>query len=264
MKTRSTYPTPYPDVNALLTTLHTGVAGTLGTRFIGMYIHGSVALGDFDPRRSDIDFAVVTQGELPASRVQALAAMHAAIPASGLTWVTNYEGSYIPAQAMRRYDPAHSLHPVIRVDGSFGMDEHRSEWVIQRHVLRERGIVVAGPSPDTLIDPISADDLRAAAKGLLQEWWLPQLTDPFRLRSSEYQAYAILTMCRALYTLEFGTIATKPQAARWVQERLGGCWVSLIERAQSWHHGVELDCLDAALDFIRYTLDCCRGGGIAT
>lgn len=255
MRTRSTYPTRYRDVNALLDTLLAGTRRILGSDLIGMYVHGSVATGDFDPDRSDIDFLVVSRDELPAQTVSALQAMHARIAASDLKWVKNYEGSYIPQRAIRRHDPAHSRHPVIRVDGSFGVDEHGSEWIIQRHVIREHGIVLAGPSPETLIDPISADDLRLAVSRLLREWWMPQLDDPFRLYSSEYQAYAILTMCRALYTIEFGAIASKRQAARWAQKALGGTWVGLIESAVKWQRGVELDRLHEALEFIRYTLE---------
>jgi hypothetical protein len=75
------------------------------------------------------------------------------------------------------------------------------------------------------------------------------------LHSSEYQAYAILTMCRALYTLQHGTVASKAVAARWAQEALGERWAALIERALAWRHGVPLDCLNETLDLIRYTLE---------
>jgi predicted nucleotidyltransferase len=35
----------------------------LRDRFIGLYLGGSLALGDFDPQRSDIDFVAVTVDE---------------------------------------------------------------------------------------------------------------------------------------------------------------------------------------------------------
>lgn len=234
-----------------------GVQAIMGSQFAGMYIHGSIATGDFDPQRSDIDYLVVTRDPLPAGMVSALAAMHARIAASGLRWVSNYEGSYIPVAAIRRHDPAaDSVYPAIRADGSFGLDRHGSEWVIQRHVIREHGIVLAGPPPATLIDPIPPNDLRRAVRRLLQEWWLPQVQDPFRLQSSEYQAYATLTMCRALYTLETGRIASKPQAGRWALQTLGDHeWVGLIETALAWRHGAEVDRLSEVLAFIRFTLE---------
>lgn len=254
---RLPYPTPYPDVNALIDTLHQGARAALGHQFLGMYLHGSLAGGDFDPQRSDIDFAVVTRDGISPAQYDRLEAMHARIATGDLKWKQNYEGSYIPAAAIRRYDPAQCLHPVIRCDGSFGLNEHRSEWVIQRHVLREHGIVVAGPLPETLIDPITSDDLRLATRRLLHEWWKPMLQRPVPLQDSEYQAYAVLTMCRALYTLQTGAVASKPWAAGWAKQNLGARWAPLIDVARSWRHGVELDCLEGALELISYTLTQC-------
>ena len=59
-------PTPYPSVNAILGMLLSGAQEILGNRFTGLYLYGSLSSGDFDPERSDIDFLVVTDGELPA------------------------------------------------------------------------------------------------------------------------------------------------------------------------------------------------------
>ena len=255
MPAHVTHLTPYPDVNAVLHVLLSDVQTVLGNHFIGMYLSGSLASGDFAPQRSDIDFVVVTADDLPGEILPALEALHARITASGLKWATKLEGSYIPQQALRRYDPAHAQHPALRVDGSFGVDQHGSDWVIQCHIIREQGVVVAGPAPQTLIDPVQPNDLRRAALGTLREWWSPQLYNPSRLHSSEYQAYAILTMCRALYTLQYGIVVSKPVAARWAQQALGERWAALIERALAWSHNTQLDDLNETLDFIRYTLE---------
>lgn len=255
MSGRVAHPTPYPDVNAVLRTLLARVQAVLGDRFVGMYVQGSLASGDFVSQRSDVDFVVVTAGELPNEVLPALKAMHAHLTATGGEWATRLEGSYIPQDALRRYDPACTRHPALRVDGSFDVDGHGSDWVIQRHVIREHGIALAGPDPKELIDPLKPDDLRWAASATLREWWAPQLEDPFRLRDREYQAYAALTMCRALYTLQHGTVVPKPVAAQWMQETHGGRWAALIERALAWPNDPQPDSLDETLNLIRYTLE---------
>ena len=51
----NTYPTPYADVNSVLLELLTGVQNILGPHFVGMYLYGSLANGDFD-QDSDVDF----------------------------------------------------------------------------------------------------------------------------------------------------------------------------------------------------------------
>jgi hypothetical protein len=252
-----TNPTPYPDINAVLHMLLADVQAALGDLFVGLYVHGSLASGDFDPERSDIDFVVVTAEALPDTIFPTLAAMHSRIIGSGLSWATKLEGTYFPQQALRRYQPSDTLYPSLN-EARFYMGTHGSDWVIQCHILREHGIALAGPNPRDLIDPVAPDDLRRAMRALLREWWAPMLDDTTRLRSPEYQAYAVLTMCRALYTLETGAVASKPVAARWVQAALGNPRVMLIERALSWRAGMPLDALDEVLDFIQYTLSDCR------
>ena len=41
--------TDYPEVNSVLQELLLGARALLGHRFIGMYLDGSLAIGDFDP-----------------------------------------------------------------------------------------------------------------------------------------------------------------------------------------------------------------------
>jgi hypothetical protein len=219
-----------------------------------MYLHGSLASGDFDPQRSDIDFVVVTAGALPSALIPALATLHARLIDSGLNWATKLEGTYFPQPALRRYTPSDALYPSVN-EARFYLGGHGSDWVIQSHILREQGIVLAGPAPRGWIDPIAPDDLRRAMRSLLREWWAPMLHDTARLRSNEYQAYAILTMCRALYTLETGAVASKPVAAGWAQAALDARRATVIERALAWRPGMALVMLDETLDMIQLTLE---------
>ena len=114
--------------------------------------------------------------------------------------------------------------------------------------------MLAGPNPKTLIDPVDPQDIRRAVLAYLDEWWAPMLDKPERLRGSEYQAYAIVSMCRALYTLKHGTIASKPVSARWAQARLGKERAELIERGLAWRPGVKMENFAETVAFIRYTV----------
>lgn len=78
MVTRGTYSTPWPDVNELIDQLKFEIQS--------MYLHGSLAIGNFDPQRSDVDFVVVTDGELPDVCVSAQKSMHARTADSDLKW----------------------------------------------------------------------------------------------------------------------------------------------------------------------------------
>jgi hypothetical protein len=126
--------------------------------------------------------------------------------------------------------------------------------VLALHVLREQGVVVAGPDPRTFIDPVSPDELREAVRGILREWWAPMLDDQTRLHDLVYQRYAVVTMCRIFYTLEHGAVVPKSVAVRWAQKTLDERWRPLIEWYVRGRSAPELEKLEEVLGFVRYTL----------
>ncbi len=241
-------------VQAVLHQLLENVQSILGEDFIGLYLYGSLASGDFNPRRSDIDFVVITRDQLPEETIRALAGLHARMLASGSKWAAKLEGCYLPRQFLPRHNPDDPPLPTIN-EGKFYLDRLGSDWIIQRHTLREHETIIAGPSLRDLIDPVAPDELRQAIRENLEQWWLPLLSDPTRLQSAGYQAYAILTMCRALDTLEHGAIQSKLQSARWAQQTLGAAWATLIEQALAWQPGVALEALPQAQAIIRHTCE---------
>ena len=252
MPTTPASPTPYPEINAVLTRLVEDAQTTLGTDFVGLYLYGSLASGDFDPGSSDVDFVVVTAGALAEAQVTALADNHARLAASGLPWVDRLEGAYVPRAVLRRHDPAAAPCPTTN-EGRLYLGHLGPDWIIQRHILREQGVVVTGSPLHTLIDPVSAADLRGAVRTFLTDWWAPMLDQPARLRDGHYQAYAVLTLCRARHTLHHGTIASKPGAARWAQATLDARWSELITWALAWEPGAG-ERHAAVLAFLRETI----------
>ena len=243
--------TPYEDVNQILDLLLKNVQEVLGSQFVGMYLYGSLATGDFNPESSDLDFCVVTQDVLPSEIINQLEAMHKQVWASPSKWTAKLEGSYLPQSLIRRHDPNGPACPTVN-EGSFYLDPRGSDWIIQRHVIREQGIILAGPDPKTLIDFVSPEDIRMAVLGLLNEWWFPMLDNPIWIveRGSEYHAYTVISMCRALHALEHGVIASKPVAAEWAKARYKD-QAHIIEKALASQSGEAEGFADDAMDFIR-------------
>src|SRR5215211_3481953 len=97
-------PTPYPDVNEILSILFSNMEEILGDQFVGMYLFGSLANGDFDSY-SDIDVLVVTDGEISSALFSDLQKLHGNINKLDDTpWAIQLEVSYIPQNALRRFD----------------------------------------------------------------------------------------------------------------------------------------------------------------
>jgi len=256
-------PTPYPDVNTVACGFLAGIRQVLGDQFQAMYLSGSLALGDFSPGSSDIDFVVVTQTDPTDELMAALQALHARFNTGGSPWATEVEAAYIPRDALRRYDPTRARHPHIQrgAEEKLVWDQLASDWVLQRHILREHGVVVAGPPPDTLIDPVAPNEMRRAVASLMEEWWGAMPVDPTPLHRRGYQVYAALTMCRMLYTLDHGTVVSKPVAARWGRAALDRRWIELIDRALAWRkddQDTPAGDVVETVHLIRYTRERCR------
>jgi aminoglycoside adenylyltransferase-like protein/nucleotidyltransferase-like protein len=260
MSSRNQTPTPYPEVNSILQELLENVKSILGSQFVGMYLDGSLTSDGFD-EDSDIDFVVVTADELSADLFSKLQEMHDRIATIDSPYAVQLEGSYISRAGLRSYDPEHALYPNIeRGTGErLKLVQHGDWWNIHRYILRERGITIVGPAPKTLIDPISPDDLRRAMLSILGGWATQILNNPNLINSRGYQSYVVLSLCRILYTLQFGDIVSKPFAARWAKETLGAPWISLIDRAWTGRHNSQLPAesedIQGTLEFIRFTLE---------
>ena len=253
-------PTPYADINQLLDVLLTRIQSVLGAHLVGLYLYGSLAAGDFDHDTSDIDLVAATSTRLEAHDRESLRALHEEIAAQWGRWGTQLEVAYWPLTALRRDDAADCRHPSVTPTAPFGIHELGRDWVINRYVLREKGITLYGPSPTTLIDPISPEQLVEAVHEDLCQGWRAYLDGPTAMHPRYYQAFVILTLCRALYALECGDFVSKPQAAAWAERTLPAEWIPLIQRALAWRDDETVDeaALPETLRFLRFALDRCE------
>lgn len=218
---RATATAGFPDVEQLLADFVTGLTELLGDELVGIYLHGSLALGAFNPEPSDVDFLVATEPELSAEQVEALAALH-------LRLGERLDGSYLPLDVFRRFDPNRVLHPHIEARGGrLQLDHHGGETVIYRYVLRKCGVVLLGPPPQSLIDPVDADQLRSAVRDLVVDW---SVDDEAQFAEAGFRRYMVQTMCRVRYTLACGDVASKPEAVDWGLRQLEPAWRDLIHR----------------------------------
>jgi len=206
--------------------LLSSIQDVLGDQLVGLYLYGSLSSGDFDPTSSDVDFLAVTREAITENdpAFEQLREMHERIAASGLPFADHLEGSYISQAGWRRYDPATAWHPnwhpIIGSDRPFTLGFHDANWVIERAIVRERGVVLYGPPPVTLIDPVSPQQLRDATCQQLADVWQPRIEDEYDHwpRPREFPAFSVLTLCRALYTLQRGAFCSKPVAAAWAAQ----------------------------------------------
>lgn len=230
----ATYPT---EVSALLDALLTGTREALNDNLLGIYLRGSLALGGFDPETSDVDVLVVTHHPVSDSEFAALWDIHAQIGQRDSHYARTLEVSYIDCASLKRFEPGERRHPTVGADWSFRWADHRANWILERWIVREHGVTLAGPDPKTLIDPILPDEIREAARDELRARvsdWSGRKGVPDWLRPRYYQAFEVETVCRALYTISRGEIPTKPRAVEWALRELPDPWRTFVERSQDW------------------------------
>ena len=225
-----TIPTPYPDLNALLEEFVNQARASLGGELIGLYLVGSFALGGFD-HDSDVDFLCVTRDELTSVKQASIRAMHGRLYDLETPFAQHFEGSYISAERLRRGADGSALFYLDNTARALIWSDHCNKLVV-RWTLHQHGIALHGPAANTLLEPVDSEALRQETRQTLRSWLEEILAKPQLVDNRWYQAYAVVTRCRMLYTLREGVVASKPAAVRWALEHLDSSWAGLIER--SW------------------------------
>jgi predicted nucleotidyltransferase len=217
--------TRFPELDALLADLVAGAQEALGEGFVGAYLQGSFALGSAD-EHSDVDFVVATESEPDEAPLQRL---HAELFERDVAWAQHLEGSYLPRAALRRLGPEPRSFLFLDNGARTLVRDPHCDTAVMRWTVRERGIVLAGPEPAELVDPVEPEELRDEARRKLDDYadWAATLDAMTRWQ----QPYLVLTACRLRWTLEHATVAAKPEAARWALETLDPRWGPLIRAA---------------------------------
>jgi Aminoglycoside adenylyltransferase, C-terminal domain/Nucleotidyltransferase domain len=205
----------------------------LGDELVGLYLYGSLAFGDFDADRSDVDLIAAVASPVGQRRLAALARLHAAVARAYPEWDDRIEVAYVPIIGLRTFKSRTSTVAIIEPGEPLRLKRIGRQGMIHYYLVREHGITLLGPSPRTLIDEISAEEFVDAVRAYLARWREPLAAGATRAA----QRYAVLTMCRGLYSLAHSRPTSKNTAARWAQKAFPE-WAATIERALASPDGV--------------------------
>lgn len=224
-------PTPYEDVNTLINLLLLQIKEILKEKLVGFYLDGSLVLGDFDYEVSDIDLVAAISSDINDTDFEALQKMHTDFAQQHKEWVDRIEVCYITTDALASVKWKTSTIVNISPGEPFHRRESNIEWVMNWYILREKSIALFGPPARTFVEPISKDEFVQAIKAHVSSW-RRYINDMHKRKG---QAYAILTMCRALYAIKNGEQVSKKKAAEWAMSELPE-WSELIRSAIIWRY----------------------------
>lgn len=214
-----------PDpVRSTLQALVRGLLAILDDRLIGLYLHGSLAMGDFCDTSSDIDFLVVTRGTLSAEDALAVELLHRDLLRAD-PYAYRLEGDYAPLDLIV---PEGTAEPVPGCERGVFLPKVGEIMLSADNIcaLRKYGIAIYGPDPHAVLPEVTRDQVRAAAREILSEG--PGLCET----PCEF-ATAVLNLVRSLASLETGEPMTKSAGAAWALNRLPLEWHPAIRAAQA-------------------------------
>lgn len=234
-------PTAYPPINDLLARLVTAMQTILGGKLVGVYLYGSLVTGDFDDAISDIDLMVALTDDLEQREFDALDAMHKQWASENPQREGRLEIAYLSLHALKTFKTEMSKIGIISPGEPFHIIEGGRAWLVNWHTVREKGVTLFGPPPTEIIAPTSRQDFIQVVKEHVDGWreWI----DHIDRRGA--QAYAILTLCRAYYTVTHGEQTTKLKAAAWAADQLPA-WAPVIRNAVAWRSAWREQADDAA------------------
>jgi streptomycin 3"-adenylyltransferase len=190
----------------------------LGESLVGVYLHGSLVLGDFSAMRSDVDVLAVVKRPLSPSKKDAIAEVARSHP--GLELHVVHQCTIAPVEA-----PPFELHAGSGkvVDGA----GHPGDTDLPMHfaVLREHGRALRGPPPAIVFPPVPRALLLRSFAGELR--WAEEHASP---------SYQVLNACRALRFLEEGVLCSKLEGAEWARAR--GLRRGLVDAAVRHRRGL--------------------------
>ena len=256
------YPTPSTELNQVLRELVARIGHILEDDLIGVYLQGSFAVGGYD-QHSDVDFIVVIEEDLTSPQVDTLQAMHDQVYTLDSEWAKHLEGSYFPREILR--DPSkrgmelwyldHGARSLVRSD--------HCNTLIVRWVVREKGVILAGPTPKMLVEPVSEESLKAEIFETLANWGQQILDDPTPYNNRFYQAFIVLSYCRMLHDLVRGYPGSKRAGAEWAKTVLDPSWSGLIDGtwenrpdpAQKVRQPADAEDFEKTLRFVEVVID---------
>ncbi|MBE5963243.1 MAG: DUF4111 domain-containing protein [Lachnospiraceae bacterium] len=222
----------YDDVNYIVDALIDGHKQIFESRMSGFYLYGSLVWGDFDVLCSDIDTLCVITSEITLEEIDKLRIMHEKIATEKPAWRDRVEVHYASLNGLKNFRKSSFKMGNISPGEPLHIIDAGPEWIDEWYCVQEYAITLFGIDKADVIPHIEKYEFIQTICGYACSF-------RERIRDSKNscysQAYAILTLCRALYTVINGEQVSKIAAARWVMEKFPE-YSSVINDALIWRH----------------------------
>ena len=229
------------------------------------YLVGSIALGEFNERFSDIDFVTVLNRSATATEIEQLREIHQTIEINHLGW--KMSGSYIQVDELGKLDDQIGPHPQFH-DGVLRSNAQNGLNTVTWWELKHHGIAVLGTEPQNLSFKVDWNVLITKMKENMNSYWMSWTKNPRRviiMYTDWGIQWAVLGVLRQFYTFGENSITTKLKAAEYAIKTLPGCWHQVIQEAINIREGQKKSTYRSkfirtieAVNFLKYIIKICN------
>jgi hypothetical protein len=215
-------------------------------RCVGLYGVGSLAVGDFDPKRSDLDFIAVFDRRLSSAEMVRLRLVHGLSGAQSVVsgvWqrrsvmAQTRNGGFVTLADFGK--PIASIKPIASFIGvQFVRDSAFDVNPVMWKVLGECGVVVRGGELLSRVVSPSRDAVRAWNLANLNSYWQRFADDCVAVKvplspGGAWIAWGVLGAPRLHCTIATGEVISKRAAGAYAKSAFDARWHPLIDQALS-------------------------------
>ncbi|MGD8190423.1 aminoglycoside adenylyltransferase domain-containing protein [Brevibacillus ginsengisoli] len=206
------------EINRLLSRIVDCFRQPLGKKVSGIYLHGSLAMGCFHHKKSDIDLLVLVSEKLTLEDKYAVIhnvlRLEGQLPLKGLEFSVVHESVLNPFLYPTPYELHYSIahHKKYTEDSGYlctdGVDEDLAAHLT---ITYERGVCLYGRPLKELIPPID------------RQFFVQSILSDLKFVKQEISGnpvYYVLNLLRALYFLQEGILSSKQEAGEWALNTL--------------------------------------------
>ena len=230
-------------VREQLSLLQDRLQNTLEGNLVGLYLHGSLAFGCFNPERSDIDLLAVTARAMTLEEkrrvVQLL--LHSSLTPQPIEISFLVESAIhtfqhpLPFDLHYSEDWRESLHQQLSDDEWL----HWNDFTRRDHDLATHITVTLARGVHLFGKPI-----RETLPAVPQEYYIESIVRDFEealQNIARMPVYFVLNACRIYAYLHDGNILSKDEGGSWGLRTLPATYHGVIEQAQESYRGDRLD-----------------------
>ena len=215
----------------LISAFVSAVKEIIGDKLTGIYLHGSLAMGCFNPEKSDIDLIIVIEDSISDEQkmkfMERIVALNEQAPAKGLEMsivLRKYCSHFIyPTPFELHFSPMHlqwfSDAPHNYVQNMKGDDK---DLAAHFKIIRQYGITLYGEWIENVFAEVPRKDYVDSIWEDVCEAKEEIVNQPM---------YITLNLCRVLAFLKDGLYLSKKEGAKWAMEHLPAEYTPIISDA---------------------------------